>query len=349
MARKRVLCGRALFRHKRGMPPDYFPPPLPPPPLPPPRVWPALTVPLIAIVGALLLGGIVEVGMMVADKDFQTAIKPMFVPPTPAPGQAPDKAKHSAVVPIPKPDFGALARQSMEKLLVHPYGVAVLLVPGQFVLAAVTFSAAALSRRRMRDRLGYVRSALPWWTLPILMIATIFCGMLGGIIVDLLFPGPHDAMEFFAEMAHSGSGAVAVLNTALISLVPGFVEESLFRGYVQRRLLERWTPLAAVAVSSVFFCAAHFDPQHVIGVVPVGFWLGVIAWRSGAVWPGMLCHATMNAVSFALMRFGPDSDDRAIPPGMWVALAVGAAAVGLAIFFMRRYPPGRLATAPAPA
>ena len=59
--------------------------------------------------------------------------------------------------------------------------------------------------------------------------------------------------------------------------------------------------------------------------------------------------ATMNAASFTMMRFDPDPDDHSIPPAMWAMLAVGAAAFGLAIFLMRRYPPVRLAAAPAPA
>ncbi len=201
----------------------------------------------------------------------------------------------------------------------------------------------------MKDRLGYVRSVLPWWSLPVMMLATLFFGMVGGIIVDLLFPGPHATMQMFAAIAHSGTGAIAVLNIALISLVPGFVEESLFRGYVQRRLLERWTPFAAVAVSSLFFCAAHYDPVHIIAVVPGGVWLGVIAWRSGAVWPGMLCHAAMNATSLTMMRLGADPDDHTISPEMWAALVAGAAAVVIAIFLMQRYPPGRLVSPPAGA
>jgi hypothetical protein len=83
--------------------------------------------------------------------------------------------------------------------------------------------------------------------------------------------------------------------------------------------------------------------------VPVGLWLGVIAWRCGSVWPGMICHASMNAVSFAMMRLGADPDDRSISPRIWVTLAVGAGALGLAIVLMRRYPPARLAITPAAA
>lgn len=238
----------------------------------------------------------------------------------------------------------------MTETLKKPYGAAAILMPGQMMLAVTVFSAATFSSRRMRERLGFVRSALPWWMLPLLIITTIFFGMVGGFLMNRLFPGPHPTMETFMAMARSGSVEVALINTALISLVPGFVEETLFRGYVQRRLLERWTPLAAVAVSSLFFAASHMDPQHIIAIVPVAIWLGVIAWRSGAVWPGMLCHASMNALSFAMMRLGADSpEDRPEMSGMWVVFAVGGALTALAVWLMRRYPPGRLATAGAAA
>jgi membrane protease YdiL (CAAX protease family) len=326
--------------------PPAVPPPLPPPP--PPPVWTALTVPVAAIVGALFFASIVQGAVMFTDRDFLRMLQPAPAVESGAPKSG--KGPYPEVKqPVAAPDIGAIAMRSMQRMLGEPYGVAVLVLPGQLMLAGAAFGAAALSTRRTRERLGYVRSALPWWTLPILMITTLFFGMLGGILVDKIFPGRHEMMEFFAAMARSGSGTVAALNVALLSVVPGFVEESLFRGYVQRRLLERWTPLAAVVVSSMFFCAAHFDPQHVTGVVPVGLWLGVIAWRSGAVWPGMICHASMNAVSFIMMRLGADPDDHATPDGMWVTLAIGAAMTGLAIWLMRRYPPGRLAAGRAAA
>jgi membrane protease YdiL (CAAX protease family) len=341
------VTSRAMFPES-SLPP--LPPPVPPPlPRPRPPVWSALMVPVVAIASAVVLAGIVQAVFMLLDPDFKKSLQPVSRSVAGIPASRKGPELDAKKVDVQVPDFSAIATRSVKEILAHSYGVAVLILPGQLALAGAAIGAAAMSPRRMKERLGYVRSALPWWSLPILMIATIFFGMLGGMIVDQLFPGRHEVMEMFTEMARSASGVVAVLNVVLLSVVPGFVEESLFRGYVQRRLLERWTPLAAVVVSAAFFAAAHFDPQHVIGIVPVGLWLGVIAWRSGAVWPGIICHASMNAVSLIMMRLGADPNDHSIPPGMWVTLAVGAAAVGLAIFLMRRYPPGRLAMAGATA
>ena len=318
--------------------PQNSPPPLPPPlPAPRPPVWSALVLPVCAIVASLVFAGVVQVAALAATGAFQQQMKLLIPPPVPA-----EHGKTNTPPPGPQlPDFTAHFMQSLTKFLDRPYAVTVLVVPGQMIMLGAALGAAALSRRRLKDRLGYVRSALPWWSLPVLMLATLFFGMVGGLVVDRLFPGPHETMEFFAAMARSGSTPVAVLNTALLSLVPGFVEESLFRGYVQRRLLERWSPVAAIAVSTAFFCAAHFDPQHVIAVVPVGAWLGVIAWRCATVWPGMLCHATMNAISFTAMRFSAGQENRSITPATWVVLAVGAVTVLLAAWLMRRYPPSQ--------
>jgi len=344
--------------------PPPLPPPLPADRPPPPALWTALTVPLIAIVAAVVFAGIVQAAFIFADPVLRKSLYPSPPPAVDAPvpddeadeGEPVEKEQYGKkrgadVKPAPQmPDFGSFSEQVMTETLKKPYGTAAVLMPGQVMLAVTVFGAATFSSRRMRERLGFVRSALPWWTLPLLIITTIFFGMIGGFLVNRLFPGRHPSMEIFMTMARSGSFEVALINTALISLVPGFVEETLFRGYVQRRLLERWTPLVAVAVSSSFFAASHLDPQHIIGIVPVAIWLGVIAWRTGSVWPGMLCHASMNALSFAMMRLGANSpEDHPQVSGMWVVFAVGGVLTALAVWLMRRYPPGRLAMAGATA
>lgn len=81
-----------------------------------------------------------------------------------------------------------------------------------------------------------------------------------------------------------------------IALAPGFIEEITFRGFVQRRLLLRWSPAAAIACSSVLFAVAHMDLHTAVFALPIGVWLGVIAWRLGVIWPGIACHATLNGL-----------------------------------------------------
>jgi membrane protease YdiL (CAAX protease family) len=79
-----------------------------------------------------------------------------------------------------------------------------------------------------------------------------------------------------------------------IALVPGFVEETFFRGYMQRRLLERWSAWVAILVTTVLFALMHIMPHAVVNAFVIGLWLGVLAWRTGSVWPGVFCHAFIN-------------------------------------------------------
>jgi hypothetical protein len=36
------------------------------------------------------------------------------------------------------------------------------------------------------------------------------------------------------------------------------------------------------------------EPRQMAYLFPVCLWLGVVAWRTGSVWPGILCHAFLN-------------------------------------------------------
>ena len=81
-----------------------------------------------------------------------------------------------------------------------------------------------------------------------------------------------------------------------IALAPGFIEEITFRGFVQRRLMRRWSPWKAIAWSSVLFAIAHVDPHHCAFALPIGIWFGVIAWRLDSTWPGIACHASLNGL-----------------------------------------------------
>jgi membrane protease YdiL (CAAX protease family) len=79
-----------------------------------------------------------------------------------------------------------------------------------------------------------------------------------------------------------------------IAVVPAFMEELLFRGYIQGRLLQRWPAWVAILVTSVLFALMHVAPHAVAAAFPLGLWLGVLAWRTGSVWPGIVCHAFVN-------------------------------------------------------
>jgi membrane protease YdiL (CAAX protease family) len=39
-----------------------------------------------------------------------------------------------------------------------------------------------------------------------------------------------------------------MLLSIILSVIPALVEESLFRGYLQRRFLQRWSPAVAISL-----------------------------------------------------------------------------------------------------
>jgi membrane protease YdiL (CAAX protease family) len=98
-------------------------------------------------------------------------------------------------------------------------------------------------------------------------------------------------------MIWKNMGPVAAIPFVMfIALMPGFGEEMLFRGYIQRRLLQRWSPALAILVSSILFAIVHVMPHAVVFAFPVGLWLGFIAWKTGSIWPTILGHVLINGI-----------------------------------------------------
>ena len=129
------------------------------------------------------------------------------------------------------------------------------------------------------------------------MLGTPIIGVLSSHLLSLLTDDLSDQLKLVESMMRTHVRDFPVGLIVIVAVLPGFVEELLFRGYLQSRLLRRWPPVLAVGVSSLVFSAAHLDPLHVLGVIPLGLWLGIIAWRAESVWPAILCHAVNNAVA----------------------------------------------------
>ena len=123
--------------------------------------------------------------------------------------------------------------------------------------------------------------------------------------------------------------ALAVPWVLFIALAPGLCEETLFRGYVQRRLIERWPAGAAILVTSLIFAIFHIMPHAVVFAFPIGIWLGILAWKSGSVWPGVICHATING-AWNIFQVGAHLD--LIPDVPPLAILVLGSIVGVAAF-----------------
>jgi membrane protease YdiL (CAAX protease family) len=219
-------------------------------------------------------------------------------------------------------------------------GLLVVILPGQCVFLAAALGAALLSPEPLRYRLALQRGVASWWQWIVLALATPIVGLGSSLLLSVLVDEPSEQLRLMSEMmrVHAQGGFLVVLSL-LVIVLPGIVEELLFRGYLQSRLLRRWPPLAANGLSTLLFAAAHMDPLHVIGVLPLGIWLGVVAWRTGSVWPAVLCHASNNAAALAGAVYGnPDVVDFTWDPVTIAALSVGVPAmlISLVILAMAR-------------
>jgi len=84
----------------------------------------------------------------------------------------------------------------------------------------------------------------------------------------------------------------------------GICEEVGFRGYMQRPIEQRHGAPVAISISSLFFMAVHLTKDWAtLGMVPIvfgaGVLLGLLAWSSRSLIPGMLGHTLMDIGLFA--------------------------------------------------
>ncbi len=172
------------------------------------------------------------------------------------------------------------------------------------------------------------------------MLGTPIIGALSSHLLSLMADEMSDQLKLVEAMMRTHARDFPLGLIVIVAVVPGMVEELLFRGYLQSRLLRRWPPLLAVGVSTLVFSAAHFDVMHVLGVIPLGVWLGTIAWRAGSVWPAMLCHAVNNAAAVAATTVQESSSlELTWDPFSMVLLAVGAPAFLFSLGVLAFAPP----------
>ena len=237
-------------------------------------------------------------------------------------------------------DIGNLGEELMERLTDPPVFIAMALIP-QLIFGGVAIGAAALSQVSIRQRLGLLRPKMSLALYPAMLLGCIVPTAIGlGLaqLVALLIPADPSVQSLYDKMTLP----MAIPFVLFIAFAPGLCEELLFRGYCQRRWLDRWSPWSAIMVTSVLFALFHIMPHAVVFAFPIGVWLGYIAWKTDSVWPSIGCHAFVNGlwnilqISFMLNEVSEEVQT-------WIyAILVGLGLVGfvLTILALHRRSPG---------
>jgi len=151
-----------------------------------------------------------------------------------------------------------------------------------------------------------------------LIAAFFFAATIHASIVLLfrLVPFPVAAFRLGYDLSFIPSRTLQWLAVVVSAISAGICEEILFRGYLQRPIEQRRGATIAILISSLFFMALHLTkawatPAMVPIVFGAGLLLGLLAWSSQSLIPGMIGHILMDIGLFAYWWTGIAGDFRA--------------------------------------
>lgn len=132
------------------------------------------------------------------------------------------------------------------------------------------------------------------------------------------------------------------------AVTPALCEEWFFRGFVMSSLRRAGTG-AAIVGSALLFALMHVLTSNILSLerfLPslfMGLVLGLVAWKSQSLWPGVILHALHNGFLFSVGHFktqlhewGIGLEENSHLPLSWLAGGVLASIVGLFLIVIRR-------------
>ncbi len=215
-------------------------------------------------------------------------------------------------------------------------------------IATVAVLAALGSPERASVRLGLVPPArgrdVGLWIAAIL--GALALSQAVDFALRLSGAGRGESLDHMLALLRQARGGWLALAIFVVGAGAGVAEELFFRGYVQRRLVQRYGGSAGVIAAAALFALAHFDPQHSTFAFLFGLYLGALVLWTGSTWTAIAVHAVNNATAVLLAATGVDDAADAIAPAMLLALFVafaGAAVAALAFVRRRLRPTGNAA------
>lgn len=113
---------------------------------------------------------------------------------------------------------------------------------------------------------------------------------------------PNTMEDTFIAMSRNPFGLLS------IALLAPVLEEMLFRGAIEGRLLRVWqNPWAAIVVSSLIFGIVHMNPAQIPFAFLLGMMFGWLYYRTGSLLPGIVGHVLNNSVAAVNMILYADA------------------------------------------
>jgi membrane protease YdiL (CAAX protease family) len=115
---------------------------------------------------------------------------------------------------------------------------------------------------------------------------------------------PSSTLESIAGMVRHSSAWEFALSFLLIGVIGPILEELIFRGYIQTRLVMRHGAIAGILITSAFFGLFHLNLVQGGFAFLLGLFLGTVAYRARSIYPAIACHMAVNIVSTVSLAMG---------------------------------------------
>ncbi len=145
------------------------------------------------------------------------------------------------------------------------------------------------------------------------MKATLTKAIVGGATISFIpsiivgwlaktFPSiAPEELQIVSDFFGSGIGPLQLIVFAMIVFVIPPIEEILFRGWLWKVCKWKFSTNQTWIITSLIFAAVHAEPLHILGLLPLSFFLGWLRKKTGGIEYSTIAHMTNNAVACLLM------------------------------------------------
>ena len=202
---------------------------------------------------------------------------------------------------------------------------------GTICLAAPALLALAARPAAWGSVLGSANVTPRTAALSALLGAALWVGSIGLMeMQSLLMPPAPEYLEMFRKLhaaLRPATPADALVSLLVIAALPALCEELAMRGVLLPSLAVRTGPGLAVCLTAGAFGLIHFDIIRAGFTVVLGLALGALRVRTASLWPSVIVHMTLNALTFAI---APLVDDPSQPYTPQPALGLACLVAGTA-------------------
>ncbi len=178
--------------------------------------------------------------------------------------------------------------------------ISVLVVPILIIsaIAAIAFSYGIFSIKHKKPlhEIKGKKFSLKYSIYGLIMVLPIIG--LSNLIVDVLLYFSPQSYEKYADIIVNLMENTSVIWLLIgVGIIAPIAEELIFRGFIQKRLLDSFPVWAAIVIQAFFFALIHGNLVQMSYAFVIGIILGLLVYKSNSIYPAIILHVVNNSIA----------------------------------------------------